>query len=465
MKMLWIFVLTVLSSIAGYAANPSFDTFDTNDFNVVRNPPHISLNHSLLSATNIYATNLYTTINISSNLYATNFYATNIFATNITATNITNNFATINTTIINTLTANYFYAYSYIVNTNYGIWTNDNSAYPYSIVHILDEIPYSYVAMSNTLIKGTESVLSKSQTLVLGTNVLESGTRSQFLLISPTNDAAQVVIELNGGTNTVQKLEIYNLTNAIPALGAFTLVANSAIPDSLVGGLVKLREGQNWVATNGAWIELRFVSPDWIEIDRGTLATSGTGGTTINPSNLYLPVRSSTNAFADSPIHVPAIGSTNATLDGQLTADGLVLTNAGAGSTPLTINAQSSQTNFLSVNAGGTNYFNADLNTSDPRLTVTKGGNYLRAGVGSGVPYLSGDPYLELLSGSIALLLDPTQTPDAIYVSSSVSLGMANKPFDQLYLTNNTSTNYIYFGTNVMSVTGSDLYWNGVKLN
>lgn len=123
---------------------------------------------------------------------------------------------------------------------------------------------------------GTETWTAKSQILSLGDNVLTTGANSQLILISPTNDASQVWIHLNKGVASVEHLEIYNLTNASPPGGAFHMTNNSPIPDSLSGGIVRLLQEENWTATNGCGIELRFDGLDWIEQFRWDISGSPT---------------------------------------------------------------------------------------------------------------------------------------------------------------------------------------------
>lgn len=93
---------------------------------------------------------------------------------------------------------------------------------------------------------------------------------------------------------------------------------------------------------------------------------------------------------------------------------------------------------------------------------------YLELGVSDvDTPYLTSPSYIDLIAGTLDLWFDSTQSPDAIYpqTSGAVNLGIPAKAFGQLYLTNSASTNLIYFGTNTLSVQGSDLYWNQTKLN
>jgi hypothetical protein len=145
------------------------------------------------------------------------------------------------------------------------LWTN-SVAGGVSILEPVPTLSYSYLYASNFVTRGTVSMLSKSQALTLGTNVIEAGTRSQFILQSPTNDATQVILALDAGTNTIQILEIYSFdTN-----GAFTLPNNSHVYNAS-GGVVKLLGDTDWVSTNASVSILRFVSPDWREIGRWQL--------------------------------------------------------------------------------------------------------------------------------------------------------------------------------------------------
>lgn len=124
---------------------------------------------------------------------------------------------------------------------------------------------------------GTESWFSKAILLSLGSNQVPSGAFSQLTLLSPTNDAAQVQIYLLKGGSAVNKLEIANVTNGVPANGAFTLTDLSPVPD-LPGGVVHLVNGVDWLATNGCSIRLSWQSPDWWETGRWS---PGSGGDTL----------------------------------------------------------------------------------------------------------------------------------------------------------------------------------------
>lgn len=68
---------------------------------------------------------------------------------------------------------------------------------------------------------------------------------------------------------------------------------------------------------------------------------------------------------------------------------------------------------------------------------------------------------------------DGTTTNNIVHVggalqpsNSNVALGTLSSPWAGAHFTNALgSTNYIYFGTNTLSIQGSDLYWNATKLN
>lgn len=82
-----------------------------------------------------------------------------------------------------------------------------------------------------------------------------------------------------------------------------------------------------------------------------------------------------------------------------------------------------------------------------------------------------GGAVVQAASGQVADLRDPTKGvryfSSAFTPISSVTLGVLGNPWPGLWLTNEpaVSTNYIYFGTNILSVIATDLYWNGTKLN
>lgn len=175
-------------------------------------------------------------------------------------------------------------------------------------------------ATSNTVNVGTMTWLSKSIVLTNGVNYLPSGKYSQLQLVSPSTDPSLVQIVLSNGWNTVQHLEIFNLTNAVPSQGAFTLTNLTPIPDSLGGGVVKLINNENWVATNGCGIELRFISPDWVEQFR-----SDVSGNAVFVTNYFNNVIINSNLTA----HVIRINNT------IITTNTLWETNIVAGTTNL----------------------------------------------------------------------------------------------------------------------------------
>lgn len=221
--------------------------------------------------------------------------------------------------------------------TGASLWTNDLSVGSPSKIRIIDGISDFYTELTNTFTRGWSADEFIFPVLSLGNNTLDSDLYSAFLLLSPTNDPAQVIIRLKAPL-TANNLELMCYTNDA-FTGQCRLEAGSTVSGS--GGTVRLNNNQDWDGINGAVIRLRYISPDWIEVGRWFAGSnSQPQAITINPTLLYAPVKIGASEFGDLPLHVPSIGSTNMIVDGQLlwggltnslfrSANNLVYTNGG----------------------------------------------------------------------------------------------------------------------------------------
>lgn len=160
----------------------------------------------------------------------------------------------------------------------------------------------------------TESWLSKSIILSLGSNAVPSGVYSLLDLISPSKDPTQVQVYLNKGVFSGQFLEVHNRTNAVPSQGAFTLTNNSPIPDSGIGGVVHTLGDEPWISTNGINARFFFDGVDWWESTRWSDANRSVFSTNIIESvNVYSNLQ-----FFAGPVtftNVITIGGTTVTGD------------------------------------------------------------------------------------------------------------------------------------------------------
>lgn len=129
----------------------------------------------------------------------------------------------------------------------------------------------------------------------------------------------------------------------------------------------------------------------------------------------------------------------------------------------------------IGFGTGGTNVLFRD----GSNLVMTNGATQVEHEVRNGLARsvfvgftASGQGELRVANGATAIWLDNGTDKAVLFgggfaPNTAVSLGLNSDPWHGMYLTNHpsTATNYIYFGTNQMSVIGSDLYWNGTKLN
>lgn len=155
------------------------------------------------------------------------------------------------------------------------------------------------VTVTNFTHYGALVLPDKVTLLTVGTNVLNMATNSAWLLYSPTNDAAQVVLSLTAGAFQGQLAFIQSQNSD----GAFTLPDLSE-QDDVPGAFVDI--SGDWIATTNRGILLRYAAPDWVEASRADPSStngpfpSGTGAT-INPTDNFVPVRTSATTFGDSP--------------------------------------------------------------------------------------------------------------------------------------------------------------------
>lgn len=278
MKRYLIFLSALLGlSVGCHAASPSFGSF---------NQTYFTTNNLFISIrTNWISTNSITTL-IVTNLYVTNLYSTNII---VNGTNV----------------------------ATFGdlLWTNDTAIHPDGVIKIKPDIGYSYISPSNTYTRGWFGNQPLFVGLQIGTNFFDNLTNSSWRVLSATNDASQVILQLGQGVMTGQDLWIMSITNT-PWNGRFTLPADSVVPGF---GVVKLNNNQDWVGANGSVMLLKWSNPNWWEVGRWTAgSTNQPQSVVINPTDNYFPVRQSAGVFADSPLNIPSAGSTNVIADGAL---------------------------------------------------------------------------------------------------------------------------------------------------
>lgn len=180
------------------------------------------------------------------------------------------------------------------------------------------DLDYHYLYPSNFVSHGWNAKEPQLTLLSLGTNLLSSDLHSSFLLISPTNDASQVVIQLTEGAIAGQELDLLSYTNFG---GQFVLLHDSPVAGS--GGRVILHNGQHWLGQSGAILELKYIYPDWWEVGRDQAGTNittntfqfisvnqitvltnitinGTNVAVVNPTDNYVPYRINASSFGDS---------------------------------------------------------------------------------------------------------------------------------------------------------------------
>lgn len=333
-------------------------------------------------------------------------------------------------------------------------------------------------ATSNTVNVGTMTWLSKSIVLTNGVNYLPSGKYSQLQLISPSTDPSLVQIVLSNGWNTVQHLEIFNLTNAVPSQGAFTLTNLTPIPDSLGGGVVKLINSENWVATNGCGIELRFISPDWVEQFR-----SDVSGNPTFISNTFNNITVISNTTLRGRITINNI---------NVTTNTLWTTNIVGGVTnlqPVDLTLPVFITNRIAFGPGDTNWLHRtgqqliyEADSAEFLVHGTDNSNYTGVHSDNSVGWLTTTaPVLELKNSTKTLAF----YGDNIQVLSTpqIDIGQDYAPWGNLYLTgrilgtNGVKTNYLFspsvadgvtpyrMDTDVTHTSGNLLEWSNNSTN
>lgn len=132
------------------------------------------------------------------------------------------------------------------------------------------------VTVTNFTHYGALVLPDKVTLLTVGTNVLNMATNSAWLLYSPTNDAAQVVLSLTAGAFQGQLAFIQSQNSD----GAFTLPDLSE-QDDVPGAFVDI--SGDWIATTNRGILLRYAAPDWVEASRADpSSTNGPFGSGIS---------------------------------------------------------------------------------------------------------------------------------------------------------------------------------------
>jgi hypothetical protein len=171
------------------------------------------------------------------------------------------------------------------------VWTNDAGI-------VYEAGPNSLTLVTNENVYGTFSLPAKVTLLTLGTNQLDMATASTWLLNSPTNDPTQVILSLSAGAYQGQLAFITSQNGG----NSFTLPDLSEQWD-VPGAYVDIQG--DWMGTTNRGIILQYTAPDWIEMARFDPSSTNTvGGTTINPTDTFIPVRVNSTTFLDSPFWV-----------------------------------------------------------------------------------------------------------------------------------------------------------------
>lgn len=248
MKKFLAFVITLLCAVQGWAANPSFQSFDTNDFIAVA--PTVKLRHSVDTGTNIF--NNFIIINTNTVIVNTETHVTNVFTSifNSFVTNVTDNSVTIITNSINNVT----------FTTNF--------------------IDNSTIVISNTFV-----IFTNTSVTIDGTNV-------------PTINPTIGRIPYKSGTNSFDDSALYFIDPA--TVGANEVDVNTVGVTNLVTGgvIASIDSGSGYgVLTNvpagtGALLNDGANNLSW-----------GTVGT-INPTDNFIPFRTNSSTFSDSPLSV-----------------------------------------------------------------------------------------------------------------------------------------------------------------
>jgi len=184
-----------------------------------------------------------------------------------------------------------------------------------------------YPAIANTLtlvtnenVYGTFSLPAKVTLLTLGTNYLDLSTNSTWLLNSPTNDAAQVIISLSAGAYQGQLLFVTSQNGS----NSFTLPDLSEQWD-VPGAYVDIQG--DWVGTTNRGIILQYTAPDWIEMARFDPGQTGGGtvfgsGTVPNFPYWITPTTLGTSTLVFSNAWNIRLDSTNTTAAGKFLIQG-----------------------------------------------------------------------------------------------------------------------------------------------
>jgi len=137
--------------------------------------------------------------------------------------------------------------------------------------------------------------VANKQIVTTGTNLIDMLNSSHIKVLSDTNAVSGVILQLTGGTNTGHRASIVNAsTNS-----GFTLPNGST---NTAGGHVYLNGQRDWVTSNNFdAIQLLYEFPDWIELGRSSPTNGDTGSIVINPTDNYMPYRSSFDTFGNSP--------------------------------------------------------------------------------------------------------------------------------------------------------------------
>lgn len=296
------------------------------------------------------------------------------------------------------------------------------------------------VTVTNLNIYETLVLPAKVYALALGTNELNVATNSSWLLSSPTNDAAQVILSLSAGKFQGQLLLITSQNET----GGFTLPDLSEQYDS-PGGLVDIQG--DWVGTTNRGTLLQYSAPDWIEMFRFDPSTTNlqftaTGVGVTNIANVL-----SGNYTPGSNITM----TTNAYGSVEITA-------AGGGSGSVTSVSSGNLTNLWTVGVSNP--------TTTPAFTFTRvdpsanrivifddtDDQYVQGVIGSGLSY-------DAPSNTLTASGDGTANWTASGITNSLLAGVAFA--NQLNV-----TNYITLGntTNRLSDDGTRITYNGSPL-
>lgn len=311
---LWFILILAAATVATFAANPAFQSFDTNDFIItpsLSNPKLIHVNranttnsftNSVITYTNTtiiqnFTTNIFdnSTI-INTNTVITNSYVTNFFDNSVII--ITNTQITINGSNVSTINPTDGYL-PYRTGTN----SFGDSSLRQTAPTITEGILIGAIQINATNLLSTEGAFVTS---ALGVTLATPGTNQISLLnksleVIASSDTNGVFIEISSGMGQGQHAWLVNYwTNA-----AFTLLSGVCYDDT---NKVVVVRGGAWTPTEvGESIELLGMPQGWVELGRsnpnGPAPVTGTNhwevlSGSLQPVDLTLPLFWTNNLIA-----------------------------------------------------------------------------------------------------------------------------------------------------------------------